>query len=834
LYNGYLPESSTGVDNINLHALYWYGGEDKIYMFMKPLIVLIITSLAHNLFSLNEKNLLANHSFENDMTGWHSLWTREEGKGKAECTTRYKKVGTHALAISHRGSKDWSIGQDQRLKVIPGEVYEFSGWIQCEKIIGAVQLSVVLRDSKGIELDWLYGLVESSGTHEWKMLVNRFIVPEGCDSIQFRITGFDRGTCYADDFFLLKKKDAPDPSLTIRDELELKAHGASFVLNPFDHRITLHFGDNSSHYTIEGLGHQSCITDVEKKHNRLLFRFQSLYDSHMEASITIQDGRNIVFSMKGNGRLTSDFPFPGRVCSHKGESWVIPSNEGLLIPVDDPAFSIRRYDFYSGHSGLCMPFLGLTDGERSLIMIAETPDDGYVLFHEPEGDITSGWTFTWQAQKGRWGYERRLCFQYIPQDGYVGIAKAYRHYAEEKGLLVTLREKRKKVPAVDLLVGAANIWWWKKAEHWTHDPDCGKIASDLKNAGMDRVLWSNMASPKAIEEMNMLGFLTSRYDIYQDVWDPKTPVAWLNKKGWPEDIVLLPDGTYKKGWVHRERGKEYPGGIICSKRGFDRMKQVVSKELETHAYRARFIDTTTASSLTECYHPDHPLSRTDDRMYKSRLLNYISSEFLLVTGSETGIDWALPFLHYFEGMMSLAHYRLPDAGYDLTSYKKPHKEFLLFQTGPFYRIPLFQLVYHDCAVSFWYWGDSSNRIPEVWDDRDLFNMLYGTGPLYIMDTQRWKKDKKRFIESYTHATAVSRRTGYDEMLTHRFLTPDHTVQYSSFADGTSVWVNFGNIPYRLENGTIINAGDFFMVFSKKIAGSLQQTSRFHRRKVQGI
>src|ERR1039458_4989056 len=43
----------------------------------------------------------------------------------------------------------------------------------------------------------------------------------------------------------------------------------------------------------------------------------------------------------------------------------------------------------------------------------------------------------------------------------------------------------------------------------------------------------------------------------------------------------------------------------------------------------------------------------------------VSRDSKLVTGSETGHDAAVPFVHYFEGMLSLGPYRVPDAGRDM-------------------------------------------------------------------------------------------------------------------------------------------------------------------------
>ena len=48
---------------------------------------------------------------------------------------------------------------------------------------------------------------------------------------------------------------------------------------------------------------------------------------------------------------------------------------------------------------------------------------------------------------------------------------------------------------------------------------------------------------------------------------------------------------------------------------------------------------------------------------------------------------------------------------------------------------------------------------------------------------------------------MARATGYAEMLSHRWLTADHAVQQTRFANGVTVTVNFGDRPYTLADGT---------------------------------
>ena len=84
----------------------------------------------------------------------------------------------------------------------------------------------------------------------------------------------------------------------------------------------------------------------------------------------------------------------------------------------------------------------------------------------------------------------------------------------------------------------------------------------------------------------------------------------------------------------------------------------------------------------------------------------------LVTGCETGHDAAVPYVHYFEGMLSLGPYRVPDAGRDMIRiWDEVPERVRKFQLGHDYRLPLWELVYHDCVVAQWYWGDYNNKLP---------------------------------------------------------------------------------------------------------------------------
>jgi len=312
----------------------------------------------------------------------------------------------------------------------------------------------------------------------------------------------------------------------------------------------------------------------------------------------------------------------------------------------------------------------------------------------------------------------------------------------------------------------------------------------------------------------MPGVLTSRYDIYQDVMNPEnfkylrgTHPDWTTE-AWPKDLMIGAGGEWVRGWeVETKDGKRVPCGVLCDRQAPPYAERRIPADLKDHPYRCRFIDTTTASPWRECWSPDHPMTRSESRRCKMDLLALVSGKFKLVTGCETGHDASVPYLHYFEGMLSLGPYRVPDSGRAMQRiFTDVPPDVAKFQLGHAYRLPLWELVYHDCVVAQWYWGDYNNKLPSLWDKRDLFNALYAAPPMFMFNRKLWAENRDRFVQSYKAACPVARAVGYAEMTDHRFLTPDRSVQQTVFAGGVTVTVNFGDKPFRLPDGKEVAAG----------------------------
>jgi len=522
-----------------------------------------------------------------------------------------------------------------------------------------------------------------------------------------------------------------------------------------------------------------------------------------------KDKPEFTLTLSANGNLKRSLGFPHPFVTEPNTYLVVPMNEGISYPVEDKTIKPMWLIAYGGH-GICMAFWGVTDGQKGHMAIIETPDDAIIAIKRLDGNLCIA--PNWDSQKDNFGYTRRLRYIFFDKGGHVAICKRYRSYTQKAGLLKTLKQKQRENSNVDLLIGAVNVWCWER--------DALDIVHQMRSLGIERILWSNRRPPETIKAMNeMDGVLTSRYDIYQDLMDPEIVKQKLRglhpdwtQAAWPKDIMLDKNGNWRKGWnVRGKDGNMYPCGVLCDKQAPKYARQRVPEELKTHPYRCRFIDTTTASPWRECYHPDHPMTRSESRHWKMELLRFMSEDMKLVTGSETGHDAAVPYVHYFEGMLSLGPYRVPDAGRNMIkAWDEVPERVQKFQVGHKYRLPLCELVYHDCVVAQWYWGDYNNKLPALWDKRDLFNILYGTPPMFMFNRQIWKKNKTRFVQSYKNVCPVARAVGYAEMTDHCFLTPDRDIQQTTFANGITVTVNFGDKPYRLPDGKEVEPMDYYV------------------------
>lgn len=731
-----------------------------------------------------------------------NTWSRDSRAIKVK-TVQDTSLG-EVVEIEHTGNQDWSLPAVSRLTVSAGERIEISAFLRCEGT-GNIELCAVAYENGDKVRDWSLGGKSLSNSPEWKFVRTRFVVPVGVVSLMPRVIGYGPSKCGVRKFSVqrLGSVDALRPkglpaTLAVQNKVMkvvLDTHTLSLKAALIKSKQTWEQGPTSNLVLTEAITASNAIKmkALDPSSDQALSLRLELDPKLPEYALTIE----------GSGDMPNALAFPQPFQTRKGENLIIPMNEGISFPVEDQSIEPMHLIAYGGH-GICMPFWGQTDGQSGAMAIFETPDDARISIERQSGLLRVA--PIWESQKGLFGYARRIRYVLFDKGGHVAMCKRYRAYAKKTGLLVTLAEKRKKNPNVDKLVGAVNIWNW--------DADPVAMCQELQKNGIKRILWSRGGNAEQIKALNELGVLTSRYDIFQDVMDPAQypKLQWTHpdwtEKGWPKDLMIGPNGDWIKGWeVETKDGKMIPCGVLCDKQAPAYANERIGNELKKIPYACRFIDTTTASPWRECYSPNHPVTRTESKKTKMDLLSVVSKQFNLITGCETGHDASVPYLHYFEGMMSLGPYRVPDSGRAMDKIWTEVPEVVSkFQLGHRYRLPLWELVYHDCVVAQWYWGDYNNKLPDLWAKRDQFNALYGNGPMFMFNKALWQSDRLRFIQSYRRSTEVARLTGYSEMTDHRFLTPNCDVQQTVFANGVKVTVNFGTATFEYKGKKIEPGG----------------------------
>ena len=717
--------------------------------------------------------------------------------------------------VRSSGSNSWSLSGFRRIPVKPGERFVFS----CSAGLAAesapsddrrLNLAIVLTDGKGAALDWAYAQRTCRIGPAAAPFSTSFIVPPGAAALEPRVTGFGPDAFRLSGLelrrvgFLDFAAVHPIPSATLGSgpvSLTVSAADGSFAVR--DSRTGRTWAPAPS-----AAPRYQLVTSLAAASNTVtLTRLLLDRDDSVTATWTlVPDAPEVVFTLSGSGVMPGSMNFPAPFATAPGDRLIVPMNEGMGFPVDEPHEGLGHLIAYGGH-GICMAFFGVAEDLTGAgwMCILETADDAALNAARVDNLWTAG--PSWDPQKGMFGYTRRARYVFFARGGHVAMCQRYRAYVRSLGRLKTFTEKAKENPDIDLLLGAANIWT-RNIHNRTN------LVAEMRARGMTNLLWSAGGSAEEIRVLRAIPrVLVGRYDIYQDIMDPARykdlryhpHTDWV-PEAFPQDINWAGPSAadWRRGWkVAGKNGTLIPCATICDARALPYAERRIAAELKVKPYAARFIDTTVASPWQECYNPAHPMTRSESRVWKMRLLDLVKSHGL-VCGSETGHDASVPFCDYFEGMMSVAPYRAPDCGrfVDLILTNVPPRT-AKYMVGERYRLPLWELVYHDCVVAYWYWGDFNNKMDAIWAKRDLFNALYGTPPLYFFNDAFWRAHKDRIAASYQVAEPVSRLTAYAAMTDHLFLKADRSVQQTRFSNGVVVTVNFGDAPFTLPDGFLL-------------------------------
>ena len=508
------------------------------------------------------------------------------------------------------------------------------------------------------------------------------------------------------------------------------------------------------------------------------------------------------------------FGFPAAIIPEAGDILLIPHFEGFRIKADDVSFPISERLYASG-TGLSMAFYGILRRGYFLLCAIYTNLDAELLMEKRDRLFAP--RVEWLPEKGKGGYRREI--RYIAGKGGISeLCAKYREIAGEKGFRKTFDERAKENPGISRLVGAANVWLWNDdamdklySENAVyHVPTAAqnaervRIAREMKEAGMDHVLWSvfdENVDKGTVDEVKKLGYLTTFYDIYTDVIpheienlipDTRRERCKLRRDCYPDGIMRNADGTMQKAWQLKGKDGEFHfQNRICDAAALECASKVVPGHSEKYGLEGRFLDVQCVSA-GECYDERHPMTRRTSFDYKRGMFDMLHKN-KLIAGTEVGCEDAAAGFDYDEGMLSPVLARQYDAGrrmthiYEGDAIEPKIREIML---NPKYRVPLWELVYHGCVQSYWYWGDSTNCMPELMRLRDKFCELWGLPAIYSFRVSDWERLRPMITESYQRTTPSSRRLWSAAMTGFEWLDDEGLIQRTTFSDGTVITVDF--------------------------------------------
>ncbi len=495
--------------------------------------------------------------------------------------------------------------------------------------------------------------------------------------------------------------------------------------------------------------------------------------------------------------------WPGSAIFDQADSrWysLITYQQGLMIPNGWPEeFERLPFNGQLESAAAYMPWFGQVKESDGYIAICQTPADaGYTCHHPADGNTRLA--YYWLPSLGKMTGVRKIRYSFRENCDYNQLAKIYREYTRETGLLRTLAEKAAANPKVDDLIGAGFVHTGIKThvdpksdffdpaapERNNHLTPFSVRAEQIKQyhqMGVDRLYlhldgWAEPGYdnchpdyfPACVEAggwdglralqqtMHNCGYLYGLHDQYRDFYhsaqsyDPALSVQSADGSifsmalwaGGPQDYLCASQAPY---FVRRNFDGLFQEGIRpdCS-----------------------YLDVFTCNEPDECANPAHPMTRQECLGYRLSCFAWLNANGILPS-SEEAADWAIPQLVF-------CHY----APYDFMMRRpgSPRKGI---------PVPLYNLVYHDCLIIPW----PMENYPDG-EDYMLYALLNG-GAAYIRRDPAYPGIDGAFsspqiecteeVRRWKTVSELQRRVAKMEMLSHKLLDQDGNRQQTIFSDG---------------------------------------------------
>ena len=610
-------------------------------------------------------------------------------------------------------------------------------------------------------------------------------------------------------------RDFGPPDLGGGEPLRVEEDGLALVLQQAGGRHSFHVEDSRTHETwfmpgppflIDGAvsawdGDVRCER-IDKGFKVTAFGFEKYPGLTLSYTLALRN-RALEVSLDpiqfpaDTNSLALSFPLEFAAARAGEEGYLVNSfgnydaREGRIFPF---GLDIDRYRD-SGETELrgesTMPFFGVVRrGHPCVAILTDFPAVDYELETSlgrstAEGDRLYATTPIWRFERGRVNEPRHLTYRFLPNGGYVEVAKAYRSFLVETGRFHSLAQRIARHPVCGLAANASFFW----GAHAIGELPA--FMAKLEESGISNAVlhvanrndfvggwkrWPNgMTAARGTDEEFKTAADCARAAGYGfSPVDEYTPFA----AGGADYDPGLRATTREGGYYRFEKEQCF---FLCesqklrfARRDLPGVKDVVGE--------CPYLLDCEGCSVYECFDPRHPVTSREQVLARRELLAYVRDTMGSVVSEGSPLD-------AFTDVIDVGH------GHSIG--------FQWWESKPGVFVPLWSLVYAGAVVDLF-------RVPGA-EDGMLYAALYGLNARF----DDYKVGATE-VEWHTRVSdAWPERNSY-ELVGHEFVTP--VVQKSRFGkDGSIVDViaNFGDVEYL--HGTHLIPPHDFRVFVGGVA-----------------
>lgn len=474
-----------------------------------------------------------------------------------------------------------------------------------------------------------------------------------------------------------------------------------------------------------------------------------------------------------------------------------------------------------------MPFWGFLFNDKTVTCIITNPFNNTVRFNKEAGSpfLDFSHEFTRLDKKRECGF-----IFILANPSSIEPAKQYRRYLLEGKNFVAMKDKLLCATKAERLLGAAHIYLWG-------DGVSSEMLRQFADSGLDRLRlclssWTQAdEAPGVAEAADKSGFLFGTYDSYHSIHDPSlrgTDATWETAQF---DKELYETGAIVDKEGNKLRGFNKKGYKLSPVAARPYVEKRVSEVMNRTPFNHWFIDCDAFGDVYDDYSPLHTISAGEDAAARISRLKWIVDTFQCVVGSEGGSAYAVPVIYIAEGIMTpVIGWGDPDlkdrkSKYFIGGYWPPtgpnifllpallKDKYKYLYYAPQFRLPLYEIVFHDSVVATHHWTASSLKFKNVRSIVELTELLYMTPPLYHLNLAEFKKRKEFITQHYKFFSPIHRKLGFLQMTNFLYLNTERTLQMTEFADGSKMVANFTEEPLKYDKEVI--SGKTVRVFPGK-------------------